>query len=156
MNQVPRAEGERVKQQELELGIGLIDQMSNDQFEPEKYHDEYRLRVLALIEEKMKTGKEITAPPEPTIRKPGAPVISLMEALKQSMRKAAPTQRPARPCTGRKEGTQESIYRVAIMPGTVEESRGFTINWDVTEVPETGRWKGTGAVILPPDASQHK
>jgi non-homologous end joining protein Ku len=91
VNQVPRAEGERVKQQELELGIGLIDQMSNDKFGLEKYHNEYRLRVLGLIQEKMKTGKEITAPPEPTIRKPGAPVISLMEALKQSMRKAAPT-----------------------------------------------------------------
>jgi DNA end-binding protein Ku len=59
--------------------------MSTDKFEPEQYRDEYRLRVLAVIDQKVKTGKEITSSPQPP-RKPG-PVIDLMEALKQSMRK---------------------------------------------------------------------
>jgi DNA end-binding protein Ku len=83
-NQVPRAESEQVTQDELKLAQGLIDQMSNGGFEPEKYKDEYRLRVLAMIDEKMK-GHEITTAPQPA-HKPG-PVIDLMEALKQSMKK---------------------------------------------------------------------
>jgi non-homologous end joining protein Ku len=41
---------------------------------------DYRLRVLAMIDEKFK-GHEITAAPKP------GPVIDLMEALKQSMKK---------------------------------------------------------------------
>ena len=93
VKQIPRAEEQRVKEEELDLGVGLIDRMCNEKFEPEKYHDEYRLRVLGLIEEKVKTGKEITAVPEPITRKPGAPVINLMDALKQSMRKAGPAKR---------------------------------------------------------------
>ena len=57
--------------------------MSSDKFEPEKYRDEYRLRVLAMIDAKIK-NRQIVA--TPITRKPG-PVIDLMEALKQSMRK---------------------------------------------------------------------
>jgi DNA end-binding protein Ku len=96
MKQIPRAEGEKLKQQELDLGAGLIDRMSAEKFEPEKYQDEYLLRVLALIEKKVETGQQITAPPEPTTRKPGAPVINLMEALRQSLSKAGPAERPTR------------------------------------------------------------
>jgi len=85
VGQIPRAESERVTQDEVDLATRLIDRMSNDQFVPEEYHDEYRLRVLAMIDAKLK-GREITTTPQPA-HKPG-PVIDLMEALKQSMRKA--------------------------------------------------------------------
>ena len=64
VNQVPRAESERVTPDELKLARGLLDRMSNGGFEPEKYQDEYRLRVLAMIDEKVK-GREITATPQP-------------------------------------------------------------------------------------------
>ena len=84
VGQIPRAESERVTQDEVNLATRLIDGMSNDQFVPEEYHDEYRLRVLAMIDAKLK-GREITTAPQPA-HKPG-PVIDLMEALKQSMRK---------------------------------------------------------------------
>jgi len=57
--------------------------MSSDKFEPEKYRDEYRLRVLAMVDAKIK-GRQIVA--TPVTHKPG-PVIDLMEALKRSMRK---------------------------------------------------------------------
>jgi non-homologous end joining protein Ku len=82
LRKVPKGDSQRVTQQELNLGEGLIDRMFTDKFEPEQYRDEYRLRVLAVIDEKVKTGKEITTSPQPT-RKPG-PVIDLMEALKQA------------------------------------------------------------------------
>src|SRR5437870_10813445 len=54
VGQIPRAESERVTQDELKLATGLIDQMSNGGFEPEKYQDDYRLRVLAMIDAKLK------------------------------------------------------------------------------------------------------
>jgi DNA end-binding protein Ku len=80
--EVPRAESQRIKEDELKLGAGLIDQMTNEEFQPDKYHDEYRERVLELLDEKRK-GKEITVAPEPA-HKP-APVIDLMEALNRSI-----------------------------------------------------------------------
>jgi DNA end-binding protein Ku len=85
--QVPRAESVSVKQLELDLGTGLIDQMANDNFEPDKYQDEYQLSVRGMLDEKVK-GHEITAAPEAP-RKPGGPVIDLMEALKRSLNKGA-------------------------------------------------------------------
>jgi non-homologous end joining protein Ku len=36
--------------------------MSSSEFEPEKYHDEYRERFLAMIDQKVK-GQEITVAP---------------------------------------------------------------------------------------------
>ncbi len=83
--QVPRAESQRPKQEELKLGTGLIDQMSSNEFDPGKSHDDYRLRAQAMINEKVK-GHEITAPAQPA-RKPG-PIIDLLEALKRSISKA--------------------------------------------------------------------
>ena len=43
--------------------------MSDGAFEPDKYQDDYRLRVLAMIDDKVK-GREITTAPEP-MAKPG-------------------------------------------------------------------------------------
>ena len=81
--EIPKGDSQRITQEQLELGAGLIERMSSDKFEPEKYRDEYRLRVLAMVDAKIK-GRQIVA--TPITRKPG-PVIDLMEALKQSMRK---------------------------------------------------------------------
>jgi DNA end-binding protein Ku len=83
-SQISRAESKRVTQDEMKLANGLIERMSSDEFEPNNYEDEYRLRVLAVIDNNVKGGA-ITAPPK-TIVKLGA-VIDLMEALKQSMKK---------------------------------------------------------------------
>jgi DNA end-binding protein Ku len=53
-------------------------------FGPESYRDEYRDRVLAMIDEKV-NGQEITVPREaPAPRR----VIDLMAALEESMRTA--------------------------------------------------------------------
>jgi DNA end-binding protein Ku len=100
VNQVPRAESERVTPDELKLARGLLDRMSNGGFEPEKYQDEYRLRVLAMIEDKVK-GREITAAPQPAA-KPG-PLIDLMEALRQSMKKVPEKKAAVAPRKARKK-----------------------------------------------------
>jgi non-homologous end joining protein Ku len=62
------------------------------QFDPESYRDEYRIRVLAMLDEKSKS-REITvaAPPLPR----HGQLIDLMQALKQSMERAPPRKAAA-------------------------------------------------------------
>jgi DNA end-binding protein Ku len=70
-----------VKSAELDLAQRLIEDLSNPKFEPEKYHDEYRGRVLAVVEAKVE-GKEIVAA-DPQVQR--TQVIDIMDALKQSL-----------------------------------------------------------------------
>jgi non-homologous end joining protein Ku len=74
--------------------------MSDGAFEPDKYQDDYRLRVLAMIDDKVK-GREITTAPEP-MAKPG-PLIDLMEALRQSMKKVPEKKAAGAPRKTRKK-----------------------------------------------------
>ena len=71
---------------EVKLARQLIDQISEDEFRPEKYEDVVRKRIGKLIQRKLK-GKDITeaAPAE----RPKGEVIDLMEALKASLRRPA-------------------------------------------------------------------
>ena len=69
-------------ERELEMARQLIESLSGD-FEPEKYHDEYRERVLELIERKA-AGEEIAVQP---VEEP-APVPDLMAALEASIQAA--------------------------------------------------------------------
>jgi DNA end-binding protein Ku len=73
-------EGE-VKKEELKLAIQLIDQIRSDDFRPEQYKDEVRMRVLELIERKIQ-GEDITEAPSEA---PQTQIIDLMEALKASL-----------------------------------------------------------------------
>jgi DNA end-binding protein Ku len=66
-------------EREIEMAQQLIGSLTAD-FEPDKYHDEYRERVLELIEAKA-AGKEIAVQPE----EEPAPVPDLMAALEQSL-----------------------------------------------------------------------
>ena len=68
---------------ETKLAIRLIDELSNDAFEPEKYEDEYAQRVLELVKKKAE-GEEITVSQTSPQR---GNVIDLMEALKKKSRK---------------------------------------------------------------------
>lgn len=74
---------------ERDLGRKLIEQLTNDAFDPSKYHDEYATRVIAAVEQKV-AGQEVTAAPEP----PRGQIIDLFEALKKSLGKA-PDRRAA-------------------------------------------------------------
>jgi DNA end-binding protein Ku len=69
-----------VSDRELKMAKQLIESLSTD-FEPEKYRDEYRDRVLALIEQKAE-GAEIVA--QPAAEEP-AKVVDLMAALEASL-----------------------------------------------------------------------
>jgi DNA end-binding protein Ku len=67
-------------ERELTMAQQLIDSLSSD-FEPEKYHDEYRQRVLDLIERKA-AGEEIAI--QPQAEEPAA-APDLMAALEASL-----------------------------------------------------------------------
>ena len=85
--QIPKSEGAKVPKREIDLARDLIDKMSAGEFEPGKYHDEYRERFLTMVEQKTK-GKEITIqPPAPERR---GKVVDIFAALKQSLEQAAP------------------------------------------------------------------
>ena len=79
-SEVPLGEGE-VKEDELKLAIQLIKQAASDGFQPEKYEDEVRNRMLEQIQLKV-DGEEITAAPTEA---PQTQIIDLMEALKASL-----------------------------------------------------------------------
>jgi DNA end-binding protein Ku len=88
---ISKGENAKLSDDEIDLGADLIENMS-DEFNPEKYRDEYRERVQGLLEEKSK-GREITvaAPEAPR----HAQIIDLMQALKQSIEKAKPKEKAA-------------------------------------------------------------
>jgi DNA end-binding protein Ku len=50
---IAKGENTKLSDKEIELGATLIESMS-DEFKPEKYHDEYRERVQAMLDEKSK------------------------------------------------------------------------------------------------------
>jgi DNA end-binding protein Ku len=93
--EIDRGEAAKIKEGELELALQLIDGLSKDAFRPEQYQDEYRQRVLDLVNQKVE-GKEVTAV-GPQVQR--AQVIDLMDALKQSLARkvAAAPEAPAAP-----------------------------------------------------------
>jgi DNA end-binding protein Ku len=74
---------EKVSGQELKLAEQLIDHLAAKAFEPSEFHDEFRRRVEAAIEQKVK-GKEISLSEAP-VPSSGGNVIDLMSALKASL-----------------------------------------------------------------------
>jgi DNA end-binding protein Ku len=103
-----------VSDRELRMAEALVESLAVDDFEPEKYHDTYRQRVLDLIEAKA-AGKTLTAP---AVAESGARVVDLMSALEASVkaakeRRAAASEAPesdegeasAKPAKGRRRKT---------------------------------------------------
>jgi DNA end-binding protein Ku len=79
------------------------------EWDPSRYHDEYRERVLKLIRDKAK-GKEIAAPESSETTR----VSDLMEALRQSIEATKEGRRPAAPASGNgQRGTRGGPRRSA-------------------------------------------
>lgn len=75
-----RTDRSLVKEKELDLAMTLVKSLEAA-FEPEKYKDDYRENLKAMIQAKVE-GKEIVET-APAVHK--APVIDIMEALKMSL-----------------------------------------------------------------------
>jgi DNA end-binding protein Ku len=85
-----RTDTSLVKDKELAMAKMLISSLEAD-FEPEKYHDQYRENLQKMIEDKIEGKKVVAAPTEHV-----APVIDIMEALKKSL---AEKRKPAQAAT---------------------------------------------------------
>ena len=81
--EIDKGDSAKIREGELDLALQLINGLAGETFSPARYTDEYRHRVLEMINKKVE-GQEIT------IAEPAAPraqVIDLMEALKESLAK---------------------------------------------------------------------
>ena len=108
IDDLPEADDLKISDRELKMAQQLIDSLSSE-FEPEKYKDEYREKVLELIERKA-AGEEIAVQPEaPQPKK----VPDLMAALEASL---------AAVKGGRRQGRQEAVVGEGAVLG--QEGRG--------------------------------
>src|SRR5436190_2077915 len=93
-----RTDTSLVKEKELAMAKMLISSLEAD-FEPQKYHDEYRTNLQKMIEAKIEGHKVVETPHEHI-----APVIDIMEALKKSL---AEKRKPAQAATAVAHHQQE-------------------------------------------------
>jgi DNA end-binding protein Ku len=103
--EVPMPDAAAATEAELKLATQIIEQIAVDEFRPEQYADEVKVRMLELIQQKI-DGREITAAPDEA---PQAQVIDLMEALKRSLGEVKKTSsgraaehKPAKPAEKKK------------------------------------------------------
>jgi DNA end-binding protein Ku len=94
--EIDKGESATLREGELGLALRLIEDLSHEEFKPEEYHDDYRQRVLDLVNLKVE-GKEVTTV-TPEVHR--AQVIDLMDALKQSLAKRAGKAEAAEPQRG--------------------------------------------------------
>jgi DNA end-binding protein Ku len=73
---------------ELDVARRLVDVLATE-FKPTKYHEEYREKVLELIDKKA-AGEDIVTHAEPEEEEP-ARILNLMKALEESLQKARRT-----------------------------------------------------------------
>lgn len=88
----------KISKREIEMAEQLVESMA-DEWQPEKYHDEYRDALMKWIEKQAKTGKKPA--PEAETAEPeesgGAEVIDIMSLLKKSVRQSGKKGKSARP-----------------------------------------------------------
>lgn len=82
---------------ELTMAKQLVNSMS-EEFQPEKYHDEYQVRLREIIEAKI-NGKEVVQTPDA----PQTNAISIMDALQASLQQINGSDNPPPKKRGRKK-----------------------------------------------------
>jgi DNA end-binding protein Ku len=108
---LPDPEEVGVADKELRMAEALIESLTAEKFEPEKFHDTYRQRVLELIEAKA-AGETLVAPPAADT---SARVVDLMAALEASV-KAAKERRGSSDATPAEVASKRPAKAVAKAP----------------------------------------
>src|SRR2546421_10437806 len=79
---LPKAD---IRQKELDMALSLVKAMTS-KWEPSKYHDEYRERLMKIIEQKAKAGgKELPAAKREGKQPTEGKIIDLMSLLQESI-----------------------------------------------------------------------
>jgi DNA end-binding protein Ku len=74
----------KINPRELQMAKSLIENLAEDKFEPERYHDEYREALETVVKAKLEGAEAVEAPHVEAEPK----VMDLMEALKASVEAA--------------------------------------------------------------------
>lgn len=94
----------KISPRERDIATQLIDSLTTE-WDPDRYHDTYRAKVLDLVQRKAK-GKEVVVEEEEA---PAAPVMDLLEALEASIAEAK-GKKPAA------SGTHKTPAKQTVMP----------------------------------------
>lgn len=117
-----------VSDRELAMASQLVEALSGE-FDPAKYHDEYREALLALIDRKA-AGEEVVARPEPQAQ---AKVLDLMAALEASLERkgqasvATPRPRAAKPAkraAAKQTAAKTAAHKRAGTPAAKKQASG--------------------------------
>ena len=108
-----------VSDAELKLAMQLIEQISEDTYDPTMFEDEEKKRILAAIDEKI-AGKQIVANEPQESQAGGGQVIDLVEALRASLGARAPARAKAAPAASAAAATPA----VAAAPASPAEAAG--------------------------------
>jgi DNA end-binding protein Ku len=96
IDELDQAREAEASKRELAMAQQLIDTLSSD-FDPSKYHDEYREQVLALIEKKA-AGEEIAVQPQAEEKTEAPDLMAALEASLAAVR-AGDDDKPAKPAS---------------------------------------------------------
>ncbi len=110
---------------ELQLALQLIDQISEESYDPTQFEDDEKKRILAAIDEKI-AGKEIVASAHDEVPGTGQ-VIDLMDALRASIGKKPGAAKPAAKTASAKvtpmfDNADRKGSKRATKPAAVEEA----------------------------------
>jgi DNA end-binding protein Ku len=94
---------------ELQLALQLIEQISQDAYDPAQYVDEEKKRILAAIDEKISSGRQVVAVAHDETPST-AQVIDLMDALRASL--------------GKKPAAKAAATEVAAPAAAAKERKG--------------------------------
>ncbi len=95
LDELDTAAGAEASERELAMARQLIESLSSA-FDPTRHRDEYRERVLALIEAKA-AGEQLASPPAEAAPAPAPDLMAALEASLAAVRADAGTPEPAPP-----------------------------------------------------------
>ncbi len=104
-----------VTKAELQLALQLIEQISQDAYDPTQYVDEEKQRILAAIDEKIASGKQVVAVAHDEAPST-AQVIDLMDALRASLGKKPAAAKAAPAETKERKGAKRASAAKSAAP----------------------------------------
>ncbi len=107
----------QVSDSELKLALQIIEQGTEDNYDPTAYVDEEKQRILAAIDEKIE-GKQIIANEPAEATGSGGQVIDLMDALRASLKGGKPKAAAAATPTAPKRKSAEPVTKLPVAPRT--------------------------------------
>jgi DNA end-binding protein Ku len=99
IDEIPEAVDGKTSKKELQMAQQLIDSLSSD-FEPEKYRDEYRDRVLDLIERKAQGEEVVVEAPAEQPKKVPDLMAALEASIAESKRQGGGSKRKSKAASG--------------------------------------------------------